>query len=130
MSNNSTFHPISTGHNEVLKVEVNDCDGEVCVLHKSKPLNMKSTFVSNQDTAKLELKVTANIGGLELPVPGIDSDGCKVVKCPLKKGETYTTSYSQMLPSITPKGRTTVTARLIGDHGPVVCSSVVHDIQD
>nr|ABU97459.1 group 2 allergen Aca s 2 [Acarus siro] len=116
------------GHHEVTKVVVNDCDGAYCVLHKSKPVNFAATFVANQDSAKLHLEVLGSLNGLTIPVPGVPSDGCKVVKCPLVKGQTYTAKYSMNIPSIIPVTKSVVTVKLTGDHGVVACGSVDGEI--
>ena len=62
---------ILIGHNEVTKFEMEGCTGDYCVIHKQKPLHYKATFVANQDTAKVALKLTGVLDGLEYPVPGI-----------------------------------------------------------
>lgn len=107
---------------------MNDCSGSICVLHKSKPINFDATFVANQDTSKLEIQVFGTLNGLQIKVPGVPTDGCKIVQCPLVKGKTYNAHYSMNVPSIIPAVKTLVTVKIIGDHGPVACGSIDSEI--
>ncbi|XP_017461212.1 PREDICTED: mite group 2 allergen Tyr p 2-like [Rhagoletis zephyria] len=123
------FH--DCGHNEITKVEVDGCSGELCTLHKSKPVHLKSTFTANQDTTKIELKITGKLNGIEVAVPGVETDGCKIVKCPLKKGQTVPFEYTFTIPAIVPAvPDTMVTLKAVGDHGVLACASVHNKIEN
>lgn len=41
---------------------------------------------SGKDTSKLEIEALANIGGIEFPWVGIDTDGCHYTSCPISAG--------------------------------------------
>lgn len=75
--------------------------------------------------------MTANVAGLEVPVPGVESDGCHGhVKCPLTKGQEVTFDYSLQILKELPLVKTVVTAQLIGDSGVLVCLKINGEVQD
>lgn len=119
-----------TGHGEVKSVDVSGCSGDYCVIHKGKPLELKADFVANQDTDKLKLKIIAKVNGIDVQVPGLDTDGCHYVKCPLKKGQEYTVDYKLNIPKIVPKVKAVVRVDVEGDHGQVGCGAVNGEVQD
>lgn len=59
----------------------------------------------DQDTKTLTLVVLAKLGSLEIQVPGIESDGCKYVQCPLVKGKVYEATANIPIPSLIPSVR-------------------------
>ena len=67
---------------------------DTCIIHKGKNLKLDAEFVANQNTKHINVHLTAKVDGLEIPVPGVERDGCHYVKCPLVKGEKYTFNYS------------------------------------
>ena len=105
------------------------CSLDGCVIHKSKPVHVQSNFTANQDTSKIDVKVTATLNGLEIPIPGIDTDGCKVLKCPLKKGTKYFLDYTFHIPSIAPEIKSKVTLKSYGEHGLIACGQVAGELK-
>ena len=75
----------------------------VCKVHKGKDVTFSTNFAANQDTATVKLEMFANLGGIEIPVPGMQSNACDGhVKCPIVKGQNYIFTYSFNLPSMIP----------------------------
>ena len=111
-------------------MDITECKGDSCVIHKGKDLKLDADFTANQDTTKIHVSLIASANGLQIPVPGIDSDGCKYVKCPLVKGQKYTLIYDLTVPTILPSIKTVVTAKLIGDHGVLACGSVSGEVKE
>nr|AAQ73490.1 type 2 allergen Lep d 2.035 [Lepidoglyphus destructor] len=112
------------GKGEVTELDITDCSGDFCVLHRGKSVTLDAKFVANQDSAKATIKVLAKVAGTQIQVPGFDTDGCKIIKCPIKKGDPIDFKYSGTIPAITPKIKAEVTAELIGDHGILACGTV------
>ncbi|KAH9396472.1 Phosphatidylglycerol/phosphatidylinositol transfer protein [Tyrophagus putrescentiae] len=121
------FHDCGKG--EVSSVAVDGCSGDSCVIYKSKPVHVLAEFTANQDTAKAEMQVTGTLNGLEVPIPGVETDGCKFVKCPLKKGTKYTFDYTFHIPSVVPTIKSTLTLKSTGEHGPLACGSVSGELK-
>ena len=114
----------------MLSVSANECNGD-CIIKKGQEFVLSAEFISNQDTNKINIAITANVNGLQIPVPGAPTDGCTVVKCPLKKGEQYSFTYKlpvlKSLPSIP---HTDVFAKFNGDHGNIACLQLKGSITD
>ena len=112
------------------KVEISGCSGDTCTIHKGKPLHFVAEFTANQDSKKAEIKISGMVNGLEIPIPGVETNGCNHVKCPLVKGQKYTLIYDLTVPTILPSIKTVVTAKLIGDHGVLACGSVSGEVKE
>ena len=82
-----------TGNGEAQFVEVEGCTSEPCQFKKGSKVNVKAQIRANQDSNKGSLSVTVEIGGLEVEYPGIETDICKHVQCPIKKGQLYDITY-------------------------------------
>nr|AAQ73482.1 type 2 allergen Blo t 2.046 [Blomia tropicalis] len=117
-------------HGEVTSLDLSGCSGDHCIIHKGKSFTLKTFFIANQDSEKLEIKISAIMNNIEVPVPGVDKDGCKHTTCPLKKGQKYELDYSLIIPTILPNLKTVTTASLVGDHGVVACGKVNTEVVD
>nr|ABG76192.1 group 2 allergen Blo t 2 isoform 8 [Blomia tropicalis] len=117
-------------HGEVTSLDLSRCSGDHCTIHKGKSFTLKTFFIANQDSEKLEIKISATMNGIEVPVPGVDKDGCKHTTCPLKKGQKYELDYSLIIPTVLPNVKTVTTASLVGDHGVVACGKVNTEVVD
>lgn len=91
---------------------------------------MTADLVANQDTEKVQIKIMAKVGGLQNPIPGVDENGCKHIKCPLAKGEKATFTYSLNIPMLIPSIKARIIAWLIGDRGVLACVLVNGEIND
>ena len=63
---------------------------------------MLSLCKIDQDSKKAEIELNAKVGELEIQVPGVETDACKFMSCPIKKGDTKTLKYTLTIPSIAP----------------------------
>lgn len=112
-------------------MDLSDCSGDSCTIHKGKDFKLSADFVANQDTKKVEIKITANVNGLEIPVPGVESNGCNGhIACPLTKGSKYTFNYSLNIPKLLPNLKAVVNAQLIGDAGVLACVKVNGEVKE
>ena len=114
----------SLGHNEVTKLEISDCSGDLCKIKKGTKHDILVDFVANQDTANLTITMTARVAGEDFNVPGIDSNGCNHVECPLVSGKKYTLKSSLSVPKLVPSIKTDVTAKMTGKNGVVACGTI------
>nr|CAD32314.1 Lep D 2 precursor [Lepidoglyphus destructor] len=112
------------GHGEVTELDISGCSGDTCVIHRGQKMTLDAKFAANQDTNKVTIKVLAKVAGTTIQVPGLETDGCKVLKCPIKKGEALDFNYGMTIPAITPKIKVDVTAELVGDHGVMACGTI------
>lgn len=79
--------------NAVKSVDVVPCDAEPCQFKKGTTATMTAEGVLEKDAAAGTLTVTVELGGVEVPYPGIDTNICNKVKCPLKKGDAFKITY-------------------------------------
>lgn len=118
------------GHKEVISLDVSGCEGDYCVLHKGKTIDLDMKCKSNQDSEHLKLIISADVNGIEIEVPGFDQDGCHYVQCPIHKGQDYDIKYSYNVPAVLPNIKGTLTAKVIGDNGLVGCLKLNGEIAD
>ena len=62
------------------KLQLSDCSGDYCVIHKGKDFKLDADFVANADAEKVQIHITANVNGLTIPVPGVEKDACNGIK--------------------------------------------------
>ena len=123
-----SFHLSSIAHGEVTSLDLSGCSGDHCIIHKRKSFTLKTFFIANQDSERLEVKISHIINGYEIPVPGVDKDGCKHTTCPLKKGQKYELDYSLIISNFLTSLKTVTIVSLVGDHGVVACGKVNTEI--
>lgn len=75
------------GAGEIQSVDVDPCDKEPCMFKKNSIVHVVSDVIAKKNVAGGELKVTVLLGDVEVEYPGIESDICKLVSCPIKEGD-------------------------------------------
>lgn len=75
------------------------------------------------------LKVTVELGGVEVEYPGIEPDICKIVSCPIKKGEKYQIVYKLTAEDYFPDMTTRMKWDVQGDSGRLLCASSIVGIE-
>lgn len=90
------FEDCSNGVNmaDVLYVDVEPCAEEPCIFQKGTVATMTAALKGNKrnvDAASIE--VTVDMDDIEVPYPGVETDVCKKLDCPLVMGKTYELKY-------------------------------------
>jgi len=113
-----------------IEFNVDGCEFPPCVLKRgsSTPVNLK--FTSSEASESLTLAITGNIGGVNLPWPGLDTDGCKQLEgtstpCPFEGGVRVDWSMDIDVLAEYPKITTVVTFKLSDDTGATQACVVV-----
>ncbi|XP_071972957.1 NPC intracellular cholesterol transporter 2 [Engystomops pustulosus] len=76
---------------KLISVDVCPCPQQPCPLVKGRTYIINVTFTSEEDTPSCNAVVHGKIGGIPIPFPLPEADGCKSgISCPLKNGVTYT----------------------------------------
>ncbi|RWS27379.1 group 2 allergen Blo t 2-like isoform 1 [Leptotrombidium deliense] len=78
---------------ELKSVDVDPCDSDPCVFKKGRPVTLKAKFVANHNVENVELKATIDLEGIDIKYPGLDSNGCNYLSCPLVQGKEYELVY-------------------------------------
>lgn len=78
------------GNKEVKSVDVNPCEVEPCMFKKNSIVHVEAAGTATKAAAGGTLKVTVLLGDVEVEYPGIEPDICKLVTCPIKKGDNFT----------------------------------------
>jgi hypothetical protein len=81
------------GTNVITSVDVEPCASEPCQFEKGSKAVMTAQGVFEKDAASGTLTVTVELGGVEVPYPGIDSNVCNKISCPVKKGQPFEIQY-------------------------------------
>ncbi|KAI2803148.1 Phosphatidylglycerol/phosphatidylinositol transfer protein [Blomia tropicalis] len=124
-SDNIRFHDCA--NHEISSINFSGCTSEdrECKLYKGKDNIFKVHFTANQDSPTVKLEMLATIGGIEIPVPGLETDACKGhVKCPLVKGQKYDFVYNFNLPVAFPNVHAVVVTKLVGSNGVLTCGKM------
>ncbi|XP_068232409.1 mite group 2 allergen Gly d 2.02-like [Palaemon carinicauda] len=99
-------------------LDVADCPTPPCVLQRGHSYLINFKFTSSVDTDTLTIGASANLGGLEVPWPGIDTDACKGLEgtdspCPIKAGDFVDWKFEAVVLPEYPKIQTMITFKLI-----------------
>lgn len=108
----------------MVELDVSNCSGDVCTIHKGVKTSLDVKLTANQDTSKVQLKLVASLNGLEIEVPNYDKDACKHLSCPVKKGQTVDFKYDIVVPTLVPNVHAILGAQLIGEQGLLACIKV------
>jgi Niemann-Pick C2 protein len=88
-----------SGRGKVTAIRVAGCENvPVCSMKRGYNASISIDFVINEDTTSAKSVVHGIVAGIPVSFPLPNPDACKDsgVKCPLKKGTTYT--YSTIIP--------------------------------
>ncbi|XP_049519902.1 mite group 2 allergen-like Ixo r 2 isoform X2 [Dermacentor silvarum] len=108
---------------EIVSLQVEPCDSDPCVMKRGTAARIYFELVSDQDSDTAVLEATTKVFNVPLPVPGIETNMCNgVVKCPIKKGNTYKGIFTMPIPSFAPAGKSPLTIKLKGDKGVSLCT--------
>ncbi|XP_065307483.1 mite group 2 allergen-like Ixo r 2 [Dermacentor albipictus] len=107
---------------QITSVQLEPCDSNPCVIKRGTKVKIHFTLVSDQDSDTARLDATMNLFGLMIPIPGLEKDMCKVVECPIIKGNTYTGILEANVPTFAPAMKSQVQLKLVGDKGVSVCT--------
>nr|XP_053656539.1 mite group 2 allergen Tyr p 2-like [Cherax quadricarinatus] len=105
------------------------------ILHRSfKPVTQKLLYIYRSHTfhvylysigrasETLKIEATAQIGNVDVPWPGIDTDGCQETTCPISAGTHVTWSTSIYIEREYPAISTVATFKLLNSASePEVC---------
>uniref|UniRef100_A0A1E1XVC2 Putative ml domain protein n=1 Tax=Amblyomma sculptum TaxID=1581419 RepID=A0A1E1XVC2_AMBSC len=108
---------------EIISVQVEPCSSDPCVMKRGTKAKIHFEMVSDQDSETAVLEATTKLFGITIPVPGVEPNMCKeVVKCPIKKGQTYKGTFVTPIPTLVPAGESSLTLKVKGDNGVSVCA--------
>ncbi|XP_075539726.1 mite group 2 allergen-like Ixo r 2 [Dermacentor variabilis] len=62
-----------------------------------------------------------DVFGVLLPIPGLERNMCKVIECPIAKGNTYNGILEVDVPWFAPPMKSQVHLKLVGDKGVSIC---------
>ncbi|KAG0692742.1 Mite group 2 allergen Lep d 2 [Chionoecetes opilio] len=69
-----------------VQLTVDGCLVPPCQLKRGEVVNINFKYTASKDTQELSIEALANIGGLEFPWVGIDTNGCHFTRCPIAAG--------------------------------------------
>lgn len=89
------FEDCSDGLNlaDIEYVDVEPCTEEPCIFKKGTTAKMTAKLKSKADIADASIEVTVEMDEIEVPYPGIETDVCKKVPCPIKIGQEMPLEY-------------------------------------
>ncbi|CAL4086872.1 unnamed protein product [Meganyctiphanes norvegica] len=106
------------------------CDVPPCIVNRGTPLSGDIIFTPTADSAGMTTSVMASLLGMDVPWPGLDTNGCHQLEaggygCPLVTGERVTWHLEMDILSEYPPVSTVATFELIDDSGTdQVCAKV------
>lgn len=91
------------GNGEVHSVDIEPCDKEPCLFKKGTTVTVIAEGTASKGAEGGEVLVTVDLGGVEVPYPGIEPDICKYVQCPVKQGNDYRIVYKLLVEDYFPE---------------------------
>ncbi|XP_064485337.1 mite group 2 allergen-like Ixo r 2 [Ornithodoros turicata] len=103
-------------------VDINPCDDDPCVLKRGEPTHFSISVTPKVNSKTVTLDARYLVWWwFSLPVPDLETDLCKLISCPVVAGQTYKVSQHFTISSSIPRFSTTLTVKVIGDDGQIVC---------
>ncbi|XP_037772516.1 NPC intracellular cholesterol transporter 2-like [Penaeus monodon] len=115
----------SLGADVDLRVE--GCDVPPCVLKRGETYPFEILFTASRSSSELRIDAYASIGGLPVPWPGLDTDGCQQLQgtetpCPIAEGDQVLWHMEVYVLKDFPAIATVATFKLLDSHGdPQAC---------
>jgi len=114
-----------------VQLTVPDCDIPPCIAARGSPVIIDMGFTPSVDSPTLELHILADLLGMQVPWPGLDTNGCNHLDadgnsaCPLVADERTTLHLELDVLSEYPPVSTVATFKLIDAAGGLqVCAKV------
>lgn len=86
---------------------------------------------SKHASKKVKVHVKAGTDGVEIEVPGVEHDGCKVITCPVVADKDYTFEYTFQVPKALPSVKGYVLVKATGDNNTTLaCAKVKGELVD
>ncbi|KAK4325702.1 hypothetical protein Pmani_003646 [Petrolisthes manimaculis] len=100
-----------------VQFSVEGCEAPPCLLYRGTTMNIGFQFISSATTDTLTIDATANIGGVEVPWVGIDTNGCLSTTCPISAGSSVDWNMPVEILAEYPAITTVVTFKLVDSSG-------------
>ncbi|XP_018494467.1 mite group 2 allergen Gly d 2.02-like [Galendromus occidentalis] len=108
-----------------MAVKVEPCTTNPCQLKKGSRVKFSFVFSADQDTDTATLDSRASILGINIPIPGVETNLCeKIIKCP---GQIVTGSFTLRVLNL-PFSSSIVRVRIYADRGLTSCFSFPVDL--
>ncbi|KAK4313594.1 hypothetical protein Pmani_015073 [Petrolisthes manimaculis] len=96
---------------------VEGCEVPPCLLHRGTIIPTIIEFIPSVNSDTLTNAITGNLGGIEVPWPGMDPDACHFTTCPITAGtKTHWEMPVEILAEY-PEISTVVTFKLLDNSG-------------
>ena len=117
---------------QVLSVDVEPCTEEPCVFKKGTTAKLTTVLKpTKKQINKASIDVTIALDDVKVPYPGIETDLCKKVTCPLVPGQEYKIEYDVPVEDFFPDMTTTMKWIATDDEtkGNIFCASAKVGVQ-
>ncbi|XP_047468377.1 NPC intracellular cholesterol transporter 2-like [Penaeus chinensis] len=99
-----------------------DCDAVPCLLQRGRSYAVNFIFTASQASTSLKIGASASIGGINVPWPGVDTDGCAWLEgtatpCPYAAGARVDWTMQAEVLSAYPAISSVATFKLIDEQG-------------
>ncbi|XP_071529393.1 NPC intracellular cholesterol transporter 2-like [Panulirus ornatus] len=113
----------SVGSN--VEVNVEGCDVPPCILERGQTIDVNIKFTASRSSQTLTVDAGANIGGIQVPWPGVDTNGCLYTACPFAAGSRVDWTMPVDILREYPAISTIVTFRLVDGNGDFQACAVL-----
>ncbi|XP_064485336.1 mite group 2 allergen-like Ixo r 2 [Ornithodoros turicata] len=96
-------------------IDVERCNSAPCVIERGRLTDFSVGVIPYVNSSTLTLDATFLLFDIEFPIPGVVSNLCRFVTCPIVAGRTYRATQGFYIRTWAPPMRTTVTYRVYGD---------------
>ena len=113
---------------EVKEIDVDPCPSEPCKFKKNSIVTAVTKGKFGKDAEGGSLKATVDLGGIEVEYPGIESDVCKIVECPMRKGNDFELKINIHVEDYFPSVDTVMKWKAEGTNGEGILLCVTIDV--
>ncbi|XP_064485340.1 mite group 2 allergen-like Ixo r 2 [Ornithodoros turicata] len=106
---------------EFVYIDIDPCYSDPCVIKRGRRTRFSISVIPRVNSETIVLDGRFKFLGLNLWIPGLETDLCRFISCPVVAGRTYETSLYFSISKWAPPMLTTVTYKVIGEAGELGC---------
>ncbi|XP_064485335.1 mite group 2 allergen-like Ixo r 2 [Ornithodoros turicata] len=117
-----------TSRATLVHLDVERCDSVPCIIKRGIYTRFEFEFIPHVNSRTLTLDARFSLFGINFPIPGVVSNLCKFVSCPIVAERTYRIALTFYISMWSPPLVTRLTYRIRGDDRELGCYTTVVEL--
>ncbi|XP_077514695.1 mite group 2 allergen-like Ixo r 2 isoform X2 [Amblyomma americanum] len=121
------YHGSKEGGKAIRSLVVSPCNSDPCTVPAGSSINISFELLSNQNSSFVRLDPRVRLLGLELPIPGVERDACKLmatnITCPVSEGQPVRGTVPVHVYNFVPPVTAVTVWRVYGNMGLMACGT-------